>query len=131
MKKCQPPRHIITDGWRYNATLDITDGNTVEIHYAPSRFSQARIQAYQSFSASHYSLGTKFFHDFTTNFKVCVHRLHHHTTMLYHAKLGCETIIEDYVKSKKLKFFSKLAISTTSYLFMILTAISLIYIISS
>jgi succinate dehydrogenase / fumarate reductase, membrane anchor subunit len=52
------------------------------------------------------------------------------TSMLFHAKLGCETIVEDYVTSDKLKKITKLSISTIVYIFMVLTTISLIYIVS-
>ena len=51
------------------------------------------------------------------------------TAMLLHAKLGCETIVEDYVTSKNIKKITKLTISTIVYIFMVLTTISLIYIV--
>ena len=52
------------------------------------------------------------------------------TAMLIHAKLGCETIVDDYIKTKNLKKIVKLCISTIVYIFMVLTTISLIYIVS-
>ena len=52
-------------------------------------------------------------------------------SMLYHSKLGNDTIVEDYITSNNLKKITKLIISSLTYIFMILTTISLFYIISS
>ena len=52
-------------------------------------------------------------------------------SMLYHAKLGNHSIVEDYVKSHNLKKITKLIISILTYTSMILTTISIFYIISS
>ena len=52
-------------------------------------------------------------------------------SMLYHAILGNDTIVEDYITSNNLKKITKLIISSLTYISMILTTISLFYIISS
>ena len=48
------------------------------------------------------------------------------TSMFIHAKLGCETIVEDYVKSYKIKKISKLLIKTVSYSSIIIVIISIV-----
>ena len=51
--------------------------------------------------------------------------------MLYHAKLGNETIIDDYIASHSLKKITKLFISVIIYVSMFLTTISLFYLVTS
>jgi len=46
-------------------------------------------------------------------------------SMLYHSKLGCETIVEDYVTSQKLKNITKLFINLLTYALMIIVSLSI------
>ena len=46
-------------------------------------------------------------------------------SMLYHSKLGCETIVEDYVTSQKLKYITKFIIGLLTYSLMIIVSISI------
>jgi len=50
-------------------------------------------------------------------------------SMLIHAKLGCETIIEDYVTSKSLKDISTLLINLIVYLSMIIISLAIVKIV--
>ena len=52
-------------------------------------------------------------------------------SMLYHAKLGCETIVEDYVTSQKLKNITKLTISLLTYALMILVSLSIFILVAA
>jgi len=49
--------------------------------------------------------------------------------MLIHAKLGCETIVEDYVTSKSLKDISTLLINLFVYLSMVIITLAIVRII--
>jgi len=50
-------------------------------------------------------------------------------SMLIHAKLGCETIVEDYVTSKSLKDISTLLINLVVYLSMIIISLAIVKIV--
>lgn len=50
-------------------------------------------------------------------------------SMLIHAKLGCETIVEDYVTSKSLKDISTLLINLIVYLSMIIISLAIVKIV--
>ena len=50
-------------------------------------------------------------------------------SMLIHTKLGCETIVEDYVTSKSLKHISKLLINFIVYLSMIIITLAIVRIV--
>ena len=50
-------------------------------------------------------------------------------SMLIHAKLGCETIVEDYVTSKSLKDISTLLINLIVYLSMVIITSAILRII--
>ena len=50
-------------------------------------------------------------------------------SMLIHAKLGCETIVEDYVTSKSLKDISTLLINLIVYLSMIIISLAIVRIV--
>ena len=50
-------------------------------------------------------------------------------SMLIHAKLGCETIIEDYVTSKSLKNISTLLINLIVYFSMIIITLAIVRIV--
>ena len=50
-------------------------------------------------------------------------------SMLIHAKLGCETIVEDYVTSKSLKNISTLLINLFVYLSMVIITLAIVRII--
>ena len=46
--------------------------------------------------------------------------------MLIHAKIGCETITEDYILSKKNKNLTKLFINILTYTFIVITTVSIL-----
>ena len=50
-------------------------------------------------------------------------------SMLIHTKLGCETIVEDYVTSKSLKHISTLLINFIVYLSMIIITLAIMRIV--
>ncbi len=52
-------------------------------------------------------------------------------SMLYHAKLGCETIAEDYVTSQKVKHITKLSINILTYALMILVSLSIFTLVAA
>tara|TARA_Y100001970_G_scaffold184833_1_gene224834 strand:+ start:2352 stop:2687 length:336 start_codon:yes stop_codon:yes gene_type:complete len=47
-------------------------------------------------------------------------------SMLIHAKLGCETIVNDYIKLRKLKFINFLIINLLIYTSMIVVSLSVL-----
>ena len=50
-------------------------------------------------------------------------------SMLIHAKLGCETIVEDYVTSKSVKHISTFLINLIVYLSMIIITLAIVRIV--
>ena len=46
--------------------------------------------------------------------------------MFVHMKLGCETIAEDYISSINIKTFTKLFIAIFSYVFILISVLSIL-----
>ena len=46
--------------------------------------------------------------------------------MFVHMKLGCETIAEDYISSINIKTFTKLFITIVSYVFILISILSIL-----
>ena len=51
--------------------------------------------------------------------------------VLIHTKIGCENIIEDYIKNNKVKIINKLAINIVIYFSFILVVIAVVRIVAS
>ena len=51
--------------------------------------------------------------------------------ILIHTKIGCENIIEDYIKNNKVKIINKLAINIVIYFSFILIVIAVVRIVAS
>ena len=49
----------------------------------------------------------------------------------FFTKLGCETIVEDYVTSQKLKNITKLTINLSTYALMILVSLSIFLLVAA
>ena len=75
-----------------------------------------------SLSKMEYYETIKFFESFINSFLFYIMMI----AMLLHAKLGLQTIIDDYVTSKKIYNLSKWGIDITSYFLMILVTFFII-----
>ncbi len=69
-----------------------------------------------SLSKMEYEETIKFFQSYINSFLFYIMMI----AMLLHAKFGLQTIIDDYVTSKKIYYLSKWGINLTSYFLMIL-----------
>ena len=78
-----------------------------------------------SFASMNYTQLFLFFNSTVNSFLFLIMMI----SVLIHAKLGCETIIEDYVKSKSLKNISILLINLIVYFSMAITILAIMRII--
>ena len=75
-----------------------------------------------SFSSMQYEQIVYFFSSFfnSTLFLIMI------ISMFVHMKLGCETIAEDYISSINIKTFTKLFITIVSYVFILISVLSIL-----
>ena len=77
------------------------------------------------FSKSNYNDLILFFSSYTNSLLFLIMMI----VMLIHSKYGCETIIEDYIVSKKIKKIALLTLRITIYLVILISLTSLVVII--
>ena len=78
-----------------------------------------------SFSSMNYSQLFLFFNSIINSLLFLIMMI----SMLIHTKLGCETIVEDYVTSKSLKHISTLLINLIVYFSMIIITLAIVRIV--
>ncbi len=77
------------------------------------------------FSKSNYNDLILFFSSYSNSLLFLIMMI----VMLIHSKYGCETIIEDYIVSKKIKTITLLILQITIYLVILISLTSLVVII--